>query len=274
MTSERWLSKPAAPAVVAVTGPLSVLFPALSVLAILLHVIALAATTRLEPRVRRWVLPLLIVSGLCSAGAMTKFVLSDALTGIIEARGRDSSARAVSILREILFAQDAMRRYAFVDPDGDGVGSAARLGELTGVHGARGEKPLLTPPLEPRLAPGVSTRSGPALEQGGYLFLVCLPGPGGRWAAGPRDPVDDEAAERRFLAYAWPSAAGAPHSAAFFMDEHERILESDNHSGAGLRLVGPASSPACSDALDHPALYHPWRGKKPRPNLPGEAPRL
>jgi hypothetical protein len=206
--------------------------------------------------------------------AMTKFVLSDALTGIVEARGRDSSARAVSILREILFAEDAMRRYAFIDPDGDGVGSAARLGELTGVHGARGGKPLLTPPLEQRLAPGVSTRSGPALEQGGYLFLVCLPSPNGSWAAGPRDVVDDETAERRFVAYAWPSAVGAPHSAAFFMDEHERILESDNRSGTGLRLVGPSSSPACGDALDHAELYRPWRGKTARTSLPGEVPGL
>jgi hypothetical protein len=274
MASVRWLSKPAAPAVVGVTGPLSLVFPALSVLAFLLHVIALAATTRLEARERRWVLPLLLVSAACTAIAMTKFVLSDALTGIIEARGRDSSARAVSILREILFAEDAMRRYAFIDPDGDGVGSAARLGELTGVHGARGGKALPTPPLEARLAPGVSTRSGPALEQGGYLFVVCLPGPGGRWATGPRDEVDDEAAERRFVAYAWPSAADAPHSAAFFMDEHERILESDNRSGAGLRLVGPSSSPSCSDALDHAALYRPWRGKAARTSLPGEVPGL
>lgn len=242
----------------------------LSVFSVLLHVIALAATTRMAEDLVRWVRPLLLASGLCSLVGMTRFVLVDALTGIVEARGRDSSARAVSILREILFAQDAMRRYAFIDPDGDGVGSAGRLGELTGVHGARQGPPLATPPLAPRLAPSVSTRSGPAYEHGGYFFLICLPGPGGKWATTPSDPVDDEAAERRFLAYAWPTTKDAPHSAAFFMDEHERILESDEQVAGAPRLVGPAGAPDCDDALVRTELWRPWRGKQPRAELPGE----
>jgi hypothetical protein len=274
MLSKKHLTTRWAPAFVASTGLLSLVLLPLSVLAVLLHVIALAATTRMDAQARRWVLPLLVITGLCSVGAMARFVLSDALAGIVEARGRDSSARAVSILREILFAEDAMRRYGFIDPDGDGVGSAGRLGELSGVHGARGGKPLSTPPLAPRLAPGISTRSGPALEQGGYYFVVCVPGPAGSWATDPSDPVDEEAAERRFVAYAWPSASGAPHSTAFFMDEHERILESDNRLGSELRLVGPSASPECEDAQSHPELWRPWRGKKPRTTLPGGAPRL
>lgn len=268
------LRTPWAPVSVALSGVLSLLLLPLSVLAVLLHVIALAATTRMDPQARRWVLPLLVLTGLCSVGAMARFVLSDALAGIIEARGRDSSARAVSILREILFAEDAMRRYAFIDPDGDRVGSAGRLGELTGVVGARGGAPLAIPPLAPRLMPGASTRSGPALDHGGYYFLVCLPAPGGGWATHHDDPVDDEAAERRFLAYAWPNAADAPHKAAFFMDEHERILESANQLGGKLRLVGAAGAPDCADALLNPELWQPWRGKQPRTTLPGGSARL
>jgi len=259
---------------VAVSGVGSLLIAPLSVLAVLLHVIGLASTTRMAASTRRWVRPLLIITGVCSLAAMTRFVLRDALSGIIEARGRDSSARAVSVLREMLFAQDAMRRYAFIDPDGDGIGSAGRLGELTGVHGARQGDPLATPPLSPRLTPGASTRSGPAAEQGGYYFLICVPGPGGSWATRPRDPVDDETAERRFVAYAWPTAAGAPHTAAFFMDEHERILESDSMAGSVPRLVGTSAAPACDDALVQPELWRPWRGKKPRESLPGDGKRL
>lgn len=252
------------------TGLVSLFFAPLSVLAVLVHVIALAATTRMPTATRRWIRPLLMVTGLCSLVAMTRFVLVDALTGIVEARGRDSSARAVSILREILFAEDAMRRYAFIDPDGDGIGSAGRLGELTGVHGARNGPPLDTPPLAPRLAPSATTRSGPAYEHGGYFFLVCLPGPDGNWATSPRAPVDDEAAERRFVAYAWPSSADAPHRTAFFMDEHERILESSREIDGALRLVGPSGAPACEDALVHPEFWQAWRGKKPRNSLPGD----
>jgi hypothetical protein len=274
MRKIEFLTAPWAGVSVALSGLLSLLVLPLSVLSVLLHVIALAATTRMEQGARRWMRPLLVITGLCSLAAMARFVLTDALAGIIEARGRDSSARAVSILREILFAEDAMRRYAFIDPDGDGVGSAGWLGELTGVVGARGGPPLSTPPLAPRLMPGVSTRSGPALDHGGYFFLVCLPVPGGGFSAHHDDPVDEEAAERRFLAYAWPSAAAAPHSAAFFMDQHERILESDNKAGTTLRLVGPAAAPACTDILTNPTSWHPWRGKKPRTSLPGDTAHL
>jgi len=267
--SKPWLALGAA-----LTGVVSLFFAPLSVLSVLVHVIALAATTRMQEATRRWVRPMLIISGLCSLVGMTRFVLGDALSGIIEARGRDSSARAVSILRELLFAEDAMRRYAFIDPDGDGIGSAGRLGELTGVQGARGGRPLAVPPLAPRLAPGADTRSGPAHEHGGYYFIICLPGPGGSWATSPTDPVDDEAAERRFVAYAWPTSTDAPHKAAYFMDEHERILESANEAGSTLRLAGPALAPACDDALVHPEHWQPWRGKQPRTSLPGEQPRL
>jgi len=268
------VSKPWLSLSVALSGVVSLFFVPLSVFSVLLHVIALAATTRMADPMRRWVRPMLIVTGLCCLGGMTRFVLGDALSGIIEARGRDSSARAVSILRELLFAEDAMRRYAFIDPDGDGIGSAGRLGELTGVHGARGGRPLPIPPLAPRLAPGASTRSGPAHEQGGYYFIICLPGPDGTWATTPTDPVDEEAAERRFLAYAWPTSADAPHTAAYFMDEHERILESANKDGKTLRLAGAGAAPACDDALVHPEHWQPWRGKQPRTSLPGEQPRL
>lgn len=274
MTTSSELAKPWLALGVAASGLASLVVLPLSVLAVLLHVIALAATTRMHSAQKRWLRPLLFVTGLCSVGAMARFVLSDALTGIVEARGRDSSARAVSVLREILFAEDAMRRYAFIDPDGDGIGSAGTLGEMTGVHGARQAKPLEIPPLSPRLAPGASARSGPVLEQGGYYFLICLPGPAGSWATGPRDPVDDEAAERRFVAYAWPTTLDAPHSTAFFMDEHERILESNAKAGGSLRLVGAAAAPACDDALVRPELWRPWRGKQPRTTLPGDDRRL
>lgn len=257
-----------------VLGSMSLLVPKVALFSVLLSVIALAAWTREVGAHRKRLLSALVFSSVLASAGTIRFVLVEAMPGIIEARGRDSSAKAVSLLREILFAENAARRNAMIDPDGDGIGSAGLLGELTGAVPARGRSVLPVPPLSPRLAPRVATRSGPATENDGYLFLVCVPTKGGALSAEPSSTFDDEAAERRFVAYAWPATDSGPASSVFQLDEHEGILEDPNRTEGGLRLVGPARSPACDDALAPPTRerYVPWRGKKPRESLPGDRP--
>jgi hypothetical protein len=213
---------------------------------------------------------------------MGRFVFKEALPGIAEARGRASGKKTVSLLREVSFAQDAMRRYAEIDPDGDKIGSAGLLSELTGASKARGERILSYPPLAQRYAPRTGTRSGPATEQDGHLLLICLPGLDGSWVTRPGQAIDDEHAERRWVAYAWPAQAGLGHSAAYFIDEHERILTSENLQGSSpaagespkLRLVGGLQAPRCEDALSTETrhLWAPWENKKARDHLPGDPP--
>lgn len=254
----------------AAAGAASAWYEPLSVFAILILVVALAATTRLNhPKKSLIVFGLFVSMGLALVG-LTRFALGDALQGIIEARGRASSTRAVSTLREILFAQDAMRRYAFIDPDADSIGSAGLLAELSGASSARGKAPLATPPLAPRFAPAQATRTGPALERDGYLFLICLPKAGGGLTAQPGEGIDDELAERRWVAYAWPAASASPHQLAYFINEHERILESENGEPDALRLVGPSAAPECDDVERSPRQWTAWRDKQPRPELPGD----
>jgi len=260
-------------------GVLSVLITQLSVFALLLLVIAFGALYRLEHERKSTVAAALVVSGLFTCVGLFRFVEAEALPGIAEARGRAASKKAVSLLREILFAQDAARRYAMIDPDGDQVGSAARLGELSGGDGARGKQVLKTPPLDRRYTPRVLTPSGPATEQDGYLLLVCLPSVDQSWTAERDAVVDDELAERRWVAYAWPAGDKLGHSAAYFIDEHERILQSVNttnalrHGEKQLRLVGPGAAPPCSDALEPPGREHwrTWSNKKAREHLPGDS---
>lgn len=262
-------------------GLSSAYFVKVSVFAFLLLVIAFAALGRLDHKLKGVVLWALVLATISTSVGMARFIWGEALPGIAEERGRASGKRAVSFLREVLFAQDAARRYGMIDPDGDGVGSAGRLGELSGYSGARAGAKLNLPPLDLRYAPRTLTRAGPATEQEGYLIIVCLPGRKTSWVTEPAAEVDDEQAETRWVAYAWPAAPNMEHETAYFIDEHERILESanllQNVPGAQkLRLVGPGDAPECSDALDRTTAgnWKPWAGKKPRSTLPGAPARL
>ncbi|MBX3126465.1 MAG: hypothetical protein KF718_07095 [Polyangiaceae bacterium] len=209
-----------------------------------------------------------VVAGVIAVVAVTRFIVQEAMPGLVQGGNRAAGMSAVSRLREISFAQDVLRQKAFVDPDADGVGSAALLGELAGKQPVRGLRVLDPPPLHPRYGALHDTPLGPAANVGGYFFIVCLPRVGGGLTADPKDPIDDEAAERRFVAYGWPAVPGGP-SEVYFIDEHERILVSDNRQGNEPRYSGPFHPPPCDAALEQGSDFTPWRGKKPRQSLPG-----
>jgi hypothetical protein len=211
----------------------------------------------------------LVVSGLCATFGVFRFLVLEAVPGMVEGGTTATEQSVVSRLREILFAEDALRRNSFVDPDGDHVGSAEFLGEMTGEIGLRGGAPMATPVLQnfPKL---VDTRLGPAAEVAGYLLTVCLPKRGGGFTADPHDAVDEERAERSFFAYAWPSERGRGLLFAYFLDEHERILLADSSETEPRRLIGVDAPPACDDvtATASHADWRVWRHKQARARLP------
>jgi len=228
-----------------------------------------------QPRRQVFVLKLsLAVAGACATFGTFRFLVREAVPGMVEGGTTATEKRAVSRLREILFAQDAWRRNAYYDPDGDHVGSAGLLGELSGELGVRGGNRIEQPVLEgyPKL---VDTRLGPAAEIGGYLVVVCLPTRGGGYSAKPGDAIDDEGAERHFYAYAWPAERGQGLTVAYFVDEHERILLADSQEAEPRRLIGIDAPPACDDISDPrtSADWRVWRHKKPRSSLPYDNPR-
>jgi hypothetical protein len=194
---------------------------------------------------------------------MERFVATLAMPGIVCGGRRAVEQEAVSRLRDVLFAEDAMRRASWIDPDADGIGSAAFLEELCGAPPRRGQAPRATPVLH--CGELVPTPLGPAARNGAYLYTVCLPMLGGGWSAAPRSGVDEELAERRFVAYAWPAeATEGKFDDVFFIDEHESIRVASLPSGA--------LPPACDAALGEPA-WQAWRGKQPRPDVPGDVSR-
>jgi hypothetical protein len=247
---------------------LSLPFAKLALPAALLVFLSWLAAPIEPPLVRKRHRAALLVAAAASCVAVPTFLVREAVPGLVQGGTSAAGARAVSRLREFLFAEDAARRTASLDPDHDGVGSALLIGELTGELGMRGGTRLVPPLLEgyPKVE---ATRQGSAVEIGGFWFSVCLPVKGGGFASEHGAPFDDEAAERRFVAYAWPSGRAPGLARAYFIDEHERILSAP--SGDGER-VGREHPPACDDALS-PATkddWAPWRGKKPRTGLPGE----
>lgn len=194
------------------------------------------------------------------------FLLREGVPGIVQGGTRAAGQRAVSRLREILFAEDAARKKALWDPDNDGVGAALLIAELSGEAGMRGAE-RVNPPLLERYPKVEPTRAGPAIEIGGFWFMVCLPARAGLTSV-PGSDFDDELAERRFVAYAWPSGRAPGLSRAYFIDEHDRILSAPSKETV---RRGADHPPRCDDALASPTKddWIAWRGKKPRATLPG-----
>lgn len=228
---------------------------------------------------RRWSLRLLVAAALVAAPTTVAFVILRAMPGLV-AGGQAATARAaLTRLREVRQAEDFARKLHTVDPDGDGVGSALLLGELVGdvpLRGSEGATDSDTRLLaRERFVHLTSTPNGPAYAAHGYLYIVCLPRRGGGFTAMPGEPVDDEAAERRFVAYAWPDSAQRHGNDVYFLDERETILVSTNMLDAREpRYAGPHVPPPCDAALAEStrAYFKPWRNKRPLAEVPFGAP--
>jgi hypothetical protein len=254
-------------------GALSIGVPKLALLAVGATLISALSLPALEGKARGTTWALIGLSALlCFVGFM-RFLLDEAVPGIVYGGRAAASESALWRLRELVHAEDGLRVHPKVDPDGDGIGSAALVGELAGVIPLRGERRLDPPALNGRYARLMETPLGPAAVIGTYLLLVCLPAQGGGYTARPAERVDEEAAERRYVAYTWPMAGGEGALKAYFIDEHERILVTDNTESDGApRWLGPSFPPPCDAALAAATrgAWRTWRGKIPHRDLPGD----
>jgi hypothetical protein len=246
----------------------ALVFTKLALPAALFVLLSALAAPELAPTARKRYFVGHVVAGVVAIGAVGRFLATEAVAGIVQGGTSAAGGRAVSRLREILFVEDAARKNGAWDPDGDGIGSALFLGELTAQDGMRGGA-RLDPPLLERYSKTETTSMGPALEMGGFWFAVCLPTRTGELSSDPSSAVDDEHGERRYVAYAWPNGRAPGLERAYFIDERERILSAA--ARPGLRM-GSEDAPNCDDALSPPtqADWRPWRGKKARAGLPGD----
>ncbi|HEY6727081.1 MAG TPA: hypothetical protein VI197_23770 [Polyangiaceae bacterium] len=216
---------------------------------------------------RRWLWALSVVALVCSVG-LTRFVSRYALLGMTNAGKRSVDKEIVSRLREILFAQDYAREHALIDPDGDHIGGALALPALVGSAPLRPPASGRVELLDRRYAQLRATPEGPASALNGYLFMVCLP-EAESWSAAATARVDEERAEREFIALAWPDGEGTSHGKLFSIDAAERILEFSNRGERGLVYSGAGTPPPCDVATRGDHTFVAWQGKAPRDHLPG-----
>jgi hypothetical protein len=183
-------------------GALSVIVPPLAVPGVVLTLIlslSFPTVPAANGKIPAFGQMAILVAALGGVVGLGRFALSKAMLGIVEG---DQSAAAFSTLwrlREVVIAEDALRRNGTWDPDGDHVGSAALIGALAGTSELRPGTPSGTPLLNYAFRENIDTAIGPAARIGGYLVIVCLPTKGGGFTARPTDAIDDEAAERRYV---------------------------------------------------------------------------
>lgn len=268
---------------VALLGFAAAFVPHLAVAAVTLGLVAfLAQPARAQGRMRvgRWLLlaatPFMLVS-------LFRFTVEAAMPGIVEGGHRALITRSIAKLRILRFTQDFAREQAIWDPDEDGIGSALLLEEARGLVPIRGKTLAPQGLLEP-IGELMDTPAGKALVADGYAIILYLPGKDGRGVARPDVPLDDERAERRWVAYAWPLEDGVGDRPVIFIDEHERILQLTNQA-PGPRYFGLENPPAFDAALTASTLDAPaaedavgrdgghwarWKGKRARETLPGD----
>jgi hypothetical protein len=171
----------------------------------------------------------------------------------------------IATLRSIAGAQQQVQASAAIDTDGDGGGQYAFLGELAGsspmrIFGPGGGSPggpenVMNPPFLSKSLGEVEAASqyGCVLRQG-YYFRVHLPAltqsddepvtgvyESAQGGAG-LDPVDPSLGERFWGIYAWPAAADATTSSAFFINQEGDMVRSQ--ASAGNPYIGLNAGPA------------------------------
>jgi hypothetical protein len=247
----------------------SVVWVKLSPATAFLVLVAGLSLPKLQAATRRLAWGLITVSAIAAGIGFTRFVLTEAIPGVIAGGQAAATKHAIAFARSVVVAEDHARKQALLDPDQDGIGSALELLALAGLAPLRDGRSLSPGPLFVRPERVRESPLGPLVEESGYLFALCLPAQGGGWTTDPTRRVDEEAAERNYALYAWPvtSSPGSPRE-SIFIDARERILVHAANAG-GPAYHGIINGPRC-DAFEADAGWLPWKDKQPRAVLPGD----
>lgn len=264
-----------------IAGFLSVVFPKLSIAAMLWMLLSALSLPPRKAARSGYAYVLLALAAPCLLLGLVRFTIAEAGPGMVLGGRQQLEKQALYRLRELRLAQDFAREQAPYDPDHDGIGSAGTLDELSGHIPFRGNTSRTQGFL--RFPPTIEGALGRVALVQEYLIVLYLPTPDGTGTtAGPL--IDEELSERRWVAYAWPRHNVSGEHKVFFIDEHERILVSDN-DGPRQGYVGTDRMPRFDAALVEAQMtaeaavdqrgqdggkWVAWKGKRPRPGLPGD----
>lgn len=249
---------------------------ALSMLALPALLVVILVAARSTGRTR------LLVGAVGTIAAMAglmRFTLDYAVPNIVSSGQFAAEERAVSRLREILWSEDRVRERGWVDSDGDKQGEYAFLGELADQARPRAGVKVEVPMLRPAQFHALSAGEVAVYRSEGYVYTVYLPGPSGSAAAEASPsaraaaPVDGKAASRFWVAYAWPAERKRGGLRAFYIDQDDRICQTDNTQGysgtdkipaANAALSATPGEPPCGPGSNDGGAWKPWKKKKPR----------
>jgi hypothetical protein len=244
--------------------------PKLALIAMFVCVVLLISLQRLRVRWPQLATPLVTLALLGMLVGLVRFTLTEAIPGIMKGGTAAADKAALSKARQVVAAEDALRRGASMDHDEDKIGSAGRIAELAGFTALRGGVRMDPAPLSYDANQLVDTAMGPAIRAGTHLLIVCLPTPDGGFSAAATAVVDEERAEREYYIYSWPLATGLGVQNAYAIDQHERIWVTPNKDNGTLRYAGPSFPPPCTAVHDPAAGFTTWQDKQPRDELPGD----
>jgi len=175
---------------------------------------------------------------------------------------RTNETRAGGRLRALAAYQTTFVVRCIIDQDDDGCGEFGALRELSGGAVPRGREQALAPDeaftvFPPRM--GTTNALGVGFQRG-YCFVVYLPTHAGPAisedaGAGPvSDPVNANAQETRWCAYAWPQEYGVTGRRVFFVNQEAEVYVASNarpdgkpfYSGGGMQAGSVIPKPGAA----------------------------
>jgi len=182
-------------------------------------------------------------------------VAAIAIPNLLAAKLSANETAAIATLRNLTSAQAMTQGSGKIDVDGDGIGEFGTFLEMTGtvpLRAGKGPGPRLSPSYLSQSLSGVQP-SG-IVTKSGYVYVIYLPDASGKgWVheTGPSGtltgPVNVDAAETHWCAYAWPIARGNTGNRCFFVNQEGDVLQSANDVARhqGVTVPVPPESALC-----------------------------